>query len=54
MKRDMDLVRQILIVIEDHEHGFAPAEIVVPATTPRPSVITCGCWAMLACSTSRR
>lgn len=24
MKRDMDLIRQILLAIESHEHGFAP------------------------------
>lgn len=30
MKRDMDLVRQILITIEDYEHGFAPEVIEVP------------------------
>lgn len=28
MKRDMDLVRQILITIEDYEHGFAPETIL--------------------------
>jgi hypothetical protein len=33
MKRDMDLVRQILITIEDHEHGFAPETIEVPGYT---------------------
>jgi hypothetical protein len=33
MKRDMDLVRQILIAIEDHEHGFAPEVIEVPGYT---------------------
>lgn len=30
MKRDMDLVRQILITIEDHEHGYAPQTIDIP------------------------
>lgn len=26
MKRDMDLVRKILLALEEHEHGFAPRE----------------------------
>jgi hypothetical protein len=29
MKRDMDLVRAILIALEAHAHGFAPAEFTV-------------------------
>ena len=29
----MELVRQILIAIEDHEHGFAPDRIEVPGYT---------------------
>jgi hypothetical protein len=33
MKRDMDLVRQILMTIEDHEHGYAPETIEVPGYT---------------------
>jgi Hypothetical protein (DUF2513) len=33
MKRDMDLVRQILITIEDHEQGYAPETIDVPGYT---------------------
>jgi len=33
MKRDMDLVRQILIFIEDHEHGFAPPQIEIDGYT---------------------
>jgi hypothetical protein len=33
MKRDMDLVRQILMIIEDHEHGFAPETIDVDGYT---------------------
>jgi hypothetical protein len=33
MKRDMDLVRQILMVMEDHEHGFAPHPFEVPGYT---------------------
>jgi len=36
MKRDMDLVRQILMVMEDHEHGFAPNPFDFP-DTPRKS-----------------
>jgi hypothetical protein len=27
MKRNMDLVRQILIKVNDHEHGYAPKNI---------------------------
>lgn len=27
MKRDMDLVRKILLAMEEHEHGFAPRQI---------------------------
>jgi hypothetical protein len=30
MKRDMDLVRQILIAFEDHEHGYAPKRFPIP------------------------
>jgi Hypothetical protein (DUF2513) len=33
MKRDMDLVRQILITIEDYEDGFAPETVDVPGYT---------------------
>ena len=33
MKRDMDLVRQILMLMEDHEHGFAPKSPNVPGYT---------------------
>jgi hypothetical protein len=33
MKRDMDLVRQILMVMEDHEHGFAPETFEVSGYT---------------------
>ena len=29
MKRDMDLIREILIVIENHEHGFAPDKLKI-------------------------
>ena len=29
MKRDMDLVRSILMIVEEHEHGFAPQGIEV-------------------------
>lgn len=29
MKRDMELVRLILQTVEDHDHGFAPREIVL-------------------------
>ncbi len=28
MKRDMDLVRRILLEIEAHKHGFAPSRLV--------------------------
>src|SRR5688572_12098241 len=30
MKRDMELVRQILIAIERHPHGHAPRDLSVP------------------------
>lgn len=30
MKRDMDLVRAILIAMEDHEKGFAPDSLGIP------------------------
>jgi Hypothetical protein (DUF2513) len=33
MKRDMELVRQILLLIEDHEHGHAPPTIELPGYT---------------------
>ncbi len=33
MKRDMDLVRQILLKIEEHEHGRAPTELVIEGHT---------------------
>lgn len=34
MKRDMDLVREILITLEDHEHGLAPdGDLVIPGYT---------------------
>lgn len=29
MKRDMDLVRKILMACAEHEHGFAPRELVI-------------------------
>lgn len=32
MKRDMDLIRAILLTIESHEHGFAP-KIEIPNYT---------------------
>jgi len=33
MKRNMDLVRNILIAIEDHDTGFAPESIQIPGHT---------------------
>lgn len=30
MKREMDLVRAILIAMEEHEHGFAPTALKIP------------------------
>ena len=27
MKRDMDLVRKILMAVEEHDHGFAPRDV---------------------------
>jgi hypothetical protein len=29
MKRDMDLVREILVQIEEHEHGMAPRNLTI-------------------------
>ena len=29
MKRDMDLVRKILMVCADHEHGHAPRNLMI-------------------------
>ncbi|MGB2985731.1 MAG: DUF2513 domain-containing protein [Phycisphaerae bacterium] len=29
MKRNMDLVRKILLVLEEHEHGFAPKKLQI-------------------------
>jgi hypothetical protein len=29
MKRDLDLIRKILLALEEHEHGFAPEELVI-------------------------
>ena len=34
MKRNMDLVRQILFAIEDHSEGFAPRELQIEGFTP--------------------
>jgi hypothetical protein len=33
MKRDMDLVRRILLVCEAHEHGYAPRPLAVDGYT---------------------
>lgn len=33
MKRDMDLVRKILLRLEDHESGFAPDELAIDSYT---------------------
>ncbi len=33
MKRDMDLVRQILIAMEAYEHGFPPADFTIAGYT---------------------
>jgi len=30
VKRDMDLIREILLRVEEHEHGFAPQELGIP------------------------
>jgi hypothetical protein len=30
MKRDMDLVRKLLMAIEAHEHGYAPPDLKIP------------------------
>jgi hypothetical protein len=29
MKRDLDLIRKILLALEAHEHGFAPETLVL-------------------------
>lgn len=33
MKRDMELVRQILLRLNEHEHGFAPDELAIEGFT---------------------
>ncbi len=33
MKRDMDLVRTIVFLLEDHEHGRSPREIQIDGYT---------------------
>lgn len=33
MKRDMDLVRKILLVLEQHEHGYAPKQLEIEGCT---------------------
>ena len=33
MKRNMDLIREILIRMEDHEHGYAPNYLSIPGFT---------------------
>ena len=33
MKRDMDLVRKILLMLEEHEHGMAPRKLVIEGHT---------------------
>src|SRR6476660_1465967 len=33
MKRDMDLIRKIMLAVEEHEHGFAPRQIVIEGYT---------------------
>src|SRR5688500_16315619 len=33
MQRDMDLVRQILLAVEDHPNGFAPNDITIAGYT---------------------
>lgn len=33
MKREMDLVRQILLKIEQHEHGLAPRDLAIDGHT---------------------
>jgi len=33
MQRDMDLIRKLLLAVEQHEHGFAPREIQIDGFT---------------------
>jgi len=33
MRRDMDLIREILLAVESHEHGYAPSKISVEGYT---------------------
>lgn len=33
MKRDMDLVRSILMTVEEHQHGFAPRDVAFEGFT---------------------
>jgi hypothetical protein len=41
MKRDMDLVRQILITLENYEHGSShPRRSRCPTTPKKPLAIT--------------
>ena len=40
VKRVVDLVRQILIAVEEHEHGYAPQTIDVPVIRVKLSVST--------------
>jgi|GEM_PF-7061885 len=29
MKRDIDLVREILLALEEHDHGYAPKDLEI-------------------------
>jgi hypothetical protein len=33
MKRDLDLIRKLLLLLESHEHGYAPAVISIDGYT---------------------
>lgn len=34
MKRDMDLIRKLVLAVESHPHGFAPEEISIEGYSP--------------------
>ena len=41
MKRDMELVRKILIALEEYPHGLAPEPLVVDGYTPEQVGFNC-------------
>lgn len=45
MKRDMDLIRKLVITIEDHPSGFAPSELKIEGHTEEE--VSYHLWLML-------